>query len=218
MSKFKVGDTVRVLDGKNIEGYAGGWNYLMGKYVGKVGKIVDYNVYFCHGVHLDLDDGYYVFDERCLELVKDDGVRAVLVPTVFTPKRIYKGKGKTVVLWADGTKTIVKRAEGEADNDYAAFTAALAIKVFGANSEVNRIVKRTEAAEKKKPKKATQTMTVYKVYRQVDLSQDGHGGSGYSEEEVGTFATMDEAVKFADSQEANAWVDYTFRKEEVPLK
>ena len=85
--------------------------------------------------------------------MKDDGVRTVLVSSVYTPKRIYKGKGKTVVLWADGTKTIVKRAEGETDNDYAAFTAALAIKVFGTNSEVNRIVKRTEPAEKKKRKK-----------------------------------------------------------------
>lgn len=221
MNKFKVGDTVRVLDGKNIEGYAGGWTSIMGEYVGKVGKVVDYNGYFCHGVKLDLDDGFYVFDERGLELVKDDGVRTVLVSSVYKPSRIYKGKGKTVVLWADGTKTIVKRAEGEADNDYAAFTAALAIKVFGTNSEVNRIVKRTEAAEKKKGKRAVQTMTVYKVYRQVDLSQDGHGGSGYSEEEVTTFATMDEAVKFADAMDevnSNAWVDYVVREEEVQLK
>lgn len=153
MSKFKVGDTVKVLDGKNIEDYAGGWTFDMGKYVGKVGKVVGYNGYFCRGVKLDLDGGFYVFDERGLELVKDDGVRTVLVSSVYTPERIYKGKGKTVVLWADGTKTIVKRAEGEADNDYAAFTAALAIKVFGTNSEVNRIVKRTEAAEKKRKRK-----------------------------------------------------------------
>lgn len=212
MNKFKVGDTVRVLDGKNIEYYAGCWTSDMGKYVGKVGKVVDYNGYFCRGVKLDLDDCSYVFDERGLELVKDDGVRAVLVPTVFTPKRIYKGKGKTVVLWADGTKTIVKRAEGEADNDYAAFTAALAIKVFGTNSEVNRIVKRTEAAEKKKPKKAKQTMTVYKVYRKLALSADKR------EEEVDTFATMDEAVKFVDAHEAGAWADYVVRKKVVPLK
>lgn len=152
MSKFKVGDIVKVLDGKNIEDYAGGWAVEMGEFVGKVGKVVSLNSYFCRGVRLDLDCGY-LFDERGLELVKDDGVRTVLVSSVYTPKRIYKGKGKTVVLWADGTKTIVKRAEGEADNDYAAFTAALAIKVFGTNSEVNRIVKRTEEAEKKKRKK-----------------------------------------------------------------
>ena len=150
MKKFKVGDTVKVLDGKNIKDYAGTWTSEMEKYVGEVGKVVGYC--FDLAVELDLDSSY-VFDERGLELVKDNGVRTVLVSSVYTPKRIYKGKGKTVVLWADGTKTIVKRAEGETDNDYAAFTAALAIKVFGTNSEVNRIVKRTEPAEKKKRKK-----------------------------------------------------------------
>lgn len=69
------------------------------------------------------------------------------------PKHIYKGDGKTVVMWEDGTKTIVKRAEGEPDNDYAAFTAALAIKVYGDNSKVNRIVRMTETVEKRKKKK-----------------------------------------------------------------
>ena len=69
------------------------------------------------------------------------------------PKHIYKGEGKTVVMWEDGTKTIVKRAEGEPDNDYAAFTAALAIKVYGDNSKVNRIVRMTETVEKRKKKK-----------------------------------------------------------------
>lgn len=74
-------------------------------------------------------------------------------PSKPYPKHIYKGEGKTVVMWEDGTKTIVKRAEGEPDNDYAAFTAALAIKVFGDNSKVNRIVRMTETVEKRKKKK-----------------------------------------------------------------
>lgn len=75
------------------------------------------------------------------------------------PKHIYKGDGKTVVMWEDGTKTIVKRAEGEPDNDYAAFTAALAIKVYGDNSKVNRIVRMTEAVEKRKKKKKQKEAT-----------------------------------------------------------
>ena len=29
MSKFKVGDKVRILDGSNIENYAGGWTKKM---------------------------------------------------------------------------------------------------------------------------------------------------------------------------------------------
>ena len=68
------------------------------------------------------------------------------------PKRILKNGRATIVMWADGTKTIVKRAEGEPDNDYTAFTAALAIKCYGSNSEVNRIVRKTERQKSKKEK------------------------------------------------------------------
>ena len=42
MKKFKVGDTVKVLDGKNIKDYAGTWTSEMEKYVGEVGKVVGY--------------------------------------------------------------------------------------------------------------------------------------------------------------------------------
>ena len=70
----------------------------------------------------------------------------------YRPKRILKNGRATIVMWADGTKTIVKRAEGEPDNDYTAFTAALAIKCYGSNSEVNRIVRKTERQKSKKEK------------------------------------------------------------------
>ena len=70
----------------------------------------------------------------------------------YTPKRIIRNGRATIVMWADGTKTIVKRAEGEPDNDYTAFTAALAIKIYGSNSEVNRIVRKTERQKSKKEK------------------------------------------------------------------
>lgn len=59
----------------------------------------------------------------------------------YAPKKIiYNGKA-TIVFWVDGTKTIVKKAEGEPYNRYNAFCAALAKKVFGNNSVVNRFVK-----------------------------------------------------------------------------
>ena len=56
----------------------------------------------------------------------------------------------TIVFWGDGTKTVVKRAEDEPDSVYAAFTAALAIKCYGSNSAVKRIV---GCAKEKKTKK-----------------------------------------------------------------
>lgn len=75
----------------------------------------------------------------------------------YTPKRILKSGNRTIVFWMDGTKTIVKRAEDEQDNDYAAFTAALGIKCFGSNSAVKRIVERTET-QKVKQKKAENSL------------------------------------------------------------
>lgn len=76
--------------------------------------------------------------------------KTVSVKSFYTPSRILKSGNRTIVFWADGTKTIVKRAEDETESDYAAFTAALGIKLFGSNSALKRIVERTEAQKLKK--------------------------------------------------------------------
>lgn len=67
----------------------------------------------------------------------------------ITPQRIiYNGKA-TIVFWNDGTKTVVKRAEGTKDDKYNAFCAALAIKMYGSNSELQKMIKRAENAKKR---------------------------------------------------------------------
>ena len=71
------------------------------------------------------------------------------IPTV---KRVLKNGDYTTVLWEDGDKTIVKRAEDEAESDYAAFTAALGIKVYGSNRALKRLVASAEVQGKKKRK------------------------------------------------------------------
>ena len=68
----------------------------------------------------------------------------------YTPRRILKSGDRMIVFWNDGEKTIVKRSEDEIDSDYAAFTAALGVKLFGSNSALKRIVR---SAETQKPKK-----------------------------------------------------------------
>ena len=67
-------------------------------------------------------------------------LRDMTVGTLI-PKRILRHGPATIVFWCDGTKTVVKRAPDEPDNEYAAFTAALAIKIFGSNSKLKKIVK-----------------------------------------------------------------------------
>ena len=59
---------------------------------------------------------------------------------VYKPLKIIYNDPATIVFWRDGTKTVVKRMEKEKFNPYTAFCAALAKKLFGSNSAVNRIV------------------------------------------------------------------------------
>lgn len=70
----------------------------------------------------------------------------------YSPKKILKSGPCTIVFWQDGTKTMVRRATDEVDDDYSAFTAALAIKIFGSNSAVKRIVKDKLVEQIKKTK------------------------------------------------------------------
>lgn len=85
----------------------------------------------------------------------------------YKPLKIIYNDPATIVFWRDGTKTVVKRMEKEKFNPYTAFCAALAKKLFGSNSAVNRIVnsgynqlvgdilaagKKAKAKEKAEPK------------------------------------------------------------------
>lgn len=60
---------------------------------------------------------------------------------VDVKKIIFNGP-KTIVLWSDGTKTIVSMSKDETNFDpEAAFCAAYTKKMFGTNSEIKRIIK-----------------------------------------------------------------------------
>lgn len=68
----------------------------------------------------------------------------------YTPTSILKSGNRTIVFWQDGTKTVVKRAEDERDDVHAAFAAALAIKMFGSNSALRRLIQKRLKVQKKK--------------------------------------------------------------------
>lgn len=73
----------------------------------------------------------------------------------FTVSRILKSGPYTHVFWADRTKTSVRRAPDEDDSDYAAFTAALAIKLYGSNSALKRMLREKTEVQQPKKKKST---------------------------------------------------------------
>ena len=60
-----------------------------------------------------------------------------------TPTKIRKDGPVTVVFWHDGTATSVRCGAGEQYDDYVAFCAALAKKLFLSNSAIKRVLKNT---------------------------------------------------------------------------
>ena len=60
--------------------------------------------------------------------------------TSSAPKKVIydEAAGVTVVLWMDGTKTIVRAAEGEEHDAYLGYCIALAKKMHGTNSALKR--------------------------------------------------------------------------------
>lgn len=68
----------------------------------------------------------------------------------YAPNRILKSGNATIVFWEDDTKTVVKCGKDEIPDDYDAFTAALAIKIFGSNSKLKKVIQaKTEIQEQK---------------------------------------------------------------------
>lgn len=92
------------------------------------------------------------------EIVKSiqEQVKNVVVEREFTPKHIIHNRktDETIVIWRDGTRTTVKPMIGVPHSPYSAFTAALAKKVYGSNTKVNKIVGMTCEPEKRNPDKA----------------------------------------------------------------
>lgn len=92
---------------------------------------------------LTLEFGPIPTYQDCIEAIISE-----IGTTALIPKRILRSGPATIVFWQDETKTIVKRAPDDPDNSYSAFTAALAIKIFGSNSALKKLVKeKTEVAE-----------------------------------------------------------------------
>lgn len=74
MSKFKVGDKVRILDGSKIENYSGGWTPKMGRYVGEVYKVANVVHYPIDSSMYELEGVGYGWDERGLELCGNETI------------------------------------------------------------------------------------------------------------------------------------------------
>lgn len=91
------------------------------------------------------------------------------IKTIYTVLRILKSGPYTHVFWADGTKTSVRRSPDEPDNDYAAFTAALAIKMYGSNSALKKMIRQKVEVQKPKTKKSSECTDACQIdYDQIE--------------------------------------------------
>lgn len=72
-----------------------------------------------------------------------------------TPKKIIFNENYqvTVVLWEDGTKTIVRCAENTTADPYAAYCAAFTKKCYGSNSKLKKTIKKLMVLQDTKVKK-----------------------------------------------------------------
>lgn len=104
------------------------------------------------------------------------------VKEYFTPEKIIYNGPCTIVFWSDGTKTIVRLAEGDIFNPYNAFNAALAKKIFGTNNEVKRIVETGEVIKDKKEKKKKEPEK--KPETKVDTDGDKDGDKDFDHERL----------------------------------
>lgn len=71
-----------------------------------------------------------------------------------TPKKVIFNENYqvTVVLWEDGTKTIVRCAENTTPDPYAAYCAAFAKKCYGSNSKLKKTIKKLTVLQDTKMK------------------------------------------------------------------
>lgn len=145
----------------------------------------------------------------CTEQTPEINISCIAAPprkpkNKFIPKRILKNGDYMTVLWADGTKTIVKRAPDEPHSDYAAFTAALGIKCFGSNSALKRIVESAEVQNKKKKKKRAEENEFHKIGRAFTEASKALAL------ELQRLREVDDAY---DQQKTDEWLDSVEKKQ-----
>lgn len=85
------------------------------------------------------DKGLFWFYEDALFVVSGDDPKQETLNNIDIKKVIFSGP-KTIILWKDGTKTIVSCNEDDRYDEYAGFCAAVTKKVFGTTSNAKKVM------------------------------------------------------------------------------
>lgn len=82
--------------------------------------------------------GLFWFEEKYLAVIPD----VCNIAECAVIKHVIYSGSKTIILWLDGTKTIVSCGKDDIFDPYAGFCAAVAKKMFGSTSKIKKIIKR----------------------------------------------------------------------------
>ena len=143
MAKFKVGDKVKILDGSYIEGYREIWvSKAMEEYVGRILTISHIISDDNNGVLYKMQDAYFAFDERGLELAEKEN-NTMKVKNINMPEIVNytydKTTGTTKIKWSDKTETTVYTEIGIVPDQFTGFVVAYAKKAAGNTSRINNL-------------------------------------------------------------------------------
>ena len=145
MSKFKVGDMVKILDGSNIGEYTYGWVSEMNGNVDKIAKILSIEeenglpCYCLNDFDYVKDTGVYIYDERGLELVEDVNI---------TPKTLTITTSDTTTTLTEGTHiTSINRYYTDKHDDMVALEEVVK-KYKSEMDEINKDKEIKEAIDK----------------------------------------------------------------------
>lgn len=121
------------------------------KLFGKIGTVVSLTVehgcglYPTATVEVVFDDmpGHFAFCPDKLALVNASEMEEfIMKKTLPEIKKVIYSGNKTIVLWADNTKTIVSCREGETFDQYMGFCAAVTKKLFSSTSKIKKTIEK----------------------------------------------------------------------------
>ena len=118
--------------------------------------------------YLGIDQKEYISSELKTALNSVYGLAAMTSSLI---KRVIFSDRKTIILWNDGSKTIVSCAEGEQLDPYMGFCAAFTKGFFGSKHQVEKMVKNADYQPSKKTKK--KISEVLKQLREDDTNNKG---------------------------------------------
>lgn len=136
--KFEIGQKVRILDGSGISNYECSWNPKMSRDVGRIVTITEQRVDRKKPAYR-VKETDWSYDER--------GLRALSSADYI--KKIILNDPATIILWEDGTKTVVKTHNEDFDAEKG-IAMCFMKKACANNGSFNNVFKKWITADMQK--------------------------------------------------------------------